>query len=299
VNKTVAVVGVPMDLGAGRRGVDMGPSAIRYAGLQEELVALGLTVHDHGDLVVHHASRLPRGENPRLHYLGEVVRVNRELAELVAALGAAGEIPVVLGGDHSIGIGALAGAASLGKRLGVIWLDAHGDFNTDRITPSGNIHGMPLAVAVGRGHPDLLAAWTQAPFAAEKDVWLIGTRDLDPLERQALSASEVRVATMTEIDRDRMRSVVEQALDALQAVDHLHVSIDLDVIDPKEAPGVGTPVPGGITYREAHLVLEMIAESGRLGSLSVVEVNPILDDHNRTGQMAAGLIASALGKVIL
>lgn len=262
-------------------------------------MALGLAVHDHGDLMVHHASRLGRGENPHLHYLAEVVRVNRELAALVASLGAAGEIPLILGGDHSIGIGALAGAAMLGHRLGVIWLDAHGDFNTDRTTPSGNIHGMSLAVAVGRGHPDLLAAWSTAPFAKERDVYLVGTRDLDPAERQALGESEVRVATMSEIDHDRMRSVVERALSDLEAVDHLHVSIDLDVIDPKEAPGVGTPVSGGITYREAHLALEMIADSGRLGSLSVVEVNPILDDHNRTGQMAAGLIASALGKVIL
>ena len=298
MNKKVAVIGVPMDLGAGRRGVDMGPSAIRYAGLQEQIEALGLAVHDHGDLIVHHASRLGRGNNPNLHYLGEVVRVNQELAALVASAGADGEFPLILGGDHSIGIGALAGAARLGRRLGVIWLDAHGDFNTDHTTPSGNIHGMSLAASVGRGHPDLLAAWGTDPFVSEADVHLIGTRDLDPAEREALEDSGVKVATMSAIDHDRMRSVIEEALDQLSAVDHLHVSVDLDVIDPKEAPGVGTPVPGGITYREAHLAFEMIAASGRLDSLSVVEVNPILDDHNRTGQVAAGLISSALGKVI-
>ncbi len=295
----VAVLGVPMDLGAGRRGVDMGPSAIRYAGLQQELEQLGLAVTDHGDLEVRHASRLERGESPRLHYLAEVVRVNRELAQAVASLGQGGALPVVLGGDHSIGIGALAGASLLGRRVGLIWLDAHGDFNTDRTTPSGNIHGMALAAAVGRGHADLLAAWPDAPFVAEPDVWLIGARDLDLEERQAIRESGLNVATMTDLDRLRMQTVMEQALDALADVDHLHVSLDLDVIDPKEAPGVGTPVPGGITYREAHLAMELVAKSGRLGSLSVVEVNPILDDHNRTGQMAAGLIASALGKVIL
>ncbi len=193
MNKKVAVIGVPMDLGAGRRGVDMGPSAIRYAGLQEQIEALGLAVHDHGDLIVHHASRLGRGNNPNLHYLGEVVRVNQELAALVASVGADGEFPLILGGDHSIGIGALAGAARLGRRLGVIWLDAHGDFNTDRTTPSGNIHGMSLAASVGRGHPDLLAAWGTDPFVSEADVHLIGTRDLDPAEREALEDSGRRL----------------------------------------------------------------------------------------------------------
>lgn len=299
MSRTVAVLGVPMDLGAGRRGVDMGPSAIRYAGLQGALEQLDLVVEDHGDLAVHHASRLARGENPRLHYLAEVVRVNRQLAQAVQELGDHGALPLLLGGDHSIGIGAVGGAALLGRRVGLIWLDAHGDFNTDRTTPSGNIHGMALAAAVGRGHPNLLAAWPEAPFVAESDVWLIGTRDLDLEERQAIKDSEVHVASMSDVDRLRMQTVMDQALAALAEVDHLHVSIDLDVIDPKEAPGVGTPVPGGITYREAHLAMELIAKSGRLGSLSVVEVNPILDDHNRTGQMAAGLIASALGKVIL
>lgn len=297
--RKVTVLGVPMDLGAGRRGVDMGPSAIRYAGLEGSIRRLGHRVEDRGDLPVDHAGRAKHGGNPRLHFLDEVIRVNAGLAEEVRGILAAGGFPVILGGDHSIAIGILSGLARSLATVGVLWFDAHGDFNTDATTPSGNIHGMPLAVAVGRGSPDLLRTWGGAPFLKERDLSLIGVRELDPAEREALRNSEVHVATMTDIDRQGMRQVVEASLGDLAHVDHLHVSFDMDVMDPREAPGVGTPHAGGITYREAHLAMEMIAASGRLASMSIVEVNPILDNHNVTGHLAAELAASALGQVIL
>lgn len=295
----IALLGVPMDLGAGRRGVDMGPSAIRYAGLEERIVALGHTVEDMGDLPAVEAGRASRGTNPKLHYLSEVTRVNLALAESVEAMARDGKWPLILGGDHSIAIGVLAGLARGYSSVGVVWFDAHGDFNTDATTPSGNIHGMPLAVAVGRGSAALQGTWGDGPHLAEHNIDLIGVRELDPLEKEAIHGSELRVATMSEVDRIGIRATLEEALSDLKGVEHLHVSFDMDVVDPTEAPGVGTSHPGGITYREAHLVMEMLHESGRLGSLSVVEVNPIIDTHNVTARLAAELIASALGQSIL
>ena len=295
----IALLGVPMDLGAGRRGVDMGPSAIRYAGLEKRLVPLGHTVEDMGDLPAVEAGRAVRGTNPKLHYLSEVTRVNLELAESVETMIRDGKWPLILGGDHSIAIGILAGLRRSFSSVGAIWFDAHGDFNTDATTPSGNIHGMPVAVAVGRGSASLQGTWGDAPHLEERHVGLIGLREIDSLERDALRQSQVHVATMTDIDRIGIRDVLERALTDLADVEHLHVSFDMDVVDPTEAPGVGTSHPGGITYREAHLVMEMLHESGRLGSLSVVEVNPIIDTHNATAGLAAELIASALGQSIL
>jgi len=297
--RSVTILGVPMDLGAGRRGVDMGTSAIRYAGLEEALRALGLAVKDEGDLEVHHAGRAQMGENPKLRYLDEVARVMGVLRERVAAIVTSGDFPLILGGDHSIGIGVLAGLQTAVKSVGVLWFDAHGDYNTDETTPSGNIHGMPLAVAAGHGSRDLRRTWGEAPLIPEEHLALIGAREIDPAEREALRRSKVRVATMTDIDEKGIRRIMEETLDAFSACEHVHVSFDMDSVDPKEAPGVGTSHPGGLTYREAHLAMEMVAASGRLGSLALVEVNPILDIQNMTAKLAAELGASALGQTIL
>lgn len=299
MGRNVAIIGVPMDLGAGRRGVDMGPSAIRYAGVAEYLMRLGHQVEDLGDLPVDHAGRAFRGQDLRLHYLEAVRDLNLRLAGVVSAALGAGKFPLVLGGDHSIAIGALAGAARSSRRPSVLWFDAHADFNTHESTPSGNIHGMPLAASVGRGHPSLLDVFKGAPFIEEGLVSLVGVRELDGGERDALKASHVHVATMADLDRRGMDRVVEEALLMAKDSDHLHVSFDLDVMDPKEAPGVGTPHAGGITYREAHLALEMVAASGKMASMSIVEVNPILDLQNATGNLAAELVASAFGQSIL
>jgi arginase len=237
---------------------------------------------------------------PRLRFLPAVLEGSRRLATEVAAAVAAGHFPLVLGGDHSVSIGTLAGVASAGRPQGVIWLDAHGDFNTPETTPSGNIHGMALAVNLGLGDPRLTAIGGAGPKVVESNAVLVGVRDLDPGERDALARSRVTVFTMRHIDELGMRAVMERALAIASAgVERLHVSLDIDVIDPFEAPGVGTPVPGGITFREAHLALEILSDSGRVTSMEVVEINPTLDDRNRTSELAVGLMASALGQRIL
>lgn len=277
----------------------MGTSAIRYAGLEDALRSLGIEVDDQGDIEVHHAGRAESGPNPKLRYLDEVTRVMGVLRERVAATVAKGDFPLVLGGDHSIGIGVLAGLAKAEKSVGVIWFDAHGDYNTDATTPSGNIHGMPLAVAAGHGSPDLLKTWGEGAPIPEEHLALIGAREIDPEERKALRRSKVHVATMTDVDEKGIRAVMAETLRALEGCDHLHVSFDLDAVDPREAPGVGTSHPGGLTYREAHLAMEIVAASKRLSSLALVEVNPILDVQNMTGKLAAELAASAMGQVIL
>jgi arginase len=296
----ISIIGVPIDLGAGRRGVDMGPSAMRYTGLQQRLVALGHRVRDYGNLPVPLLEVHPLPDpNETLRYLEPIVELCGELAQRVASYVAAGSLPLVLGGDHSLSIGSVAGAAR-GRRLGLVWIDAHADFNTAETTPSGNIHGMPLAVLTGRGHPRLTGPGGVVPAVRPEDVALVGIRDLDPLEREALRASGIRAFTMHDIDRQGVARVLEQAIEVAAAgTAGFHVSFDMDVIDPREAPGVGTPVPGGISYREAHLAMELLAQTGHLCSLDMVEVNTILDEHNSTAELAATLALSALGKRIL
>ena len=294
----VDVLGVPIDLGASRRGTDMGPSAIRCARLHEVLTALGHQVHDAGNL--HVPVPESRAEvRLRLRYLPEIAAACRELATGVAASLADGALPLVLGGDHSVAIGTLAGRRRVGCQGGVIWLDAHADFNTEDTSHSGNIHGMPLAVATGRGAPELLAI-ADGPAVPITSVALVGLRSLDAPERQALHAAGAAVFTMKEIDQQGIGSVMARAVDVATHGGRwpLHLSCDLDALDPDCAPGVGTPVPGGLTYREAHLAMELIADSGLLGSVELVEINPILDERNRTASLAVELLASLLGKRI-
>jgi len=285
----VVILGVPMDLGAGRRGVDMGPSALRYARLLEELEALGFAVEDLGDVRVPLAETLRRRKGT---YLEEIRQAALELKERLQAL-PEGVFPIVLGGDHSLSMGSVSGVAR--GRVGVIWVDAHADFNTPETSPSGNIHGMPLAVLSGLGHPRLTEVFRSVD---PKDVVLIGVRSVDPGEKRLLQEAGVTVYTMHEVDRLGVARIAEEALDRLSGLP-LHVSLDADVLDPAVAPGVGTPVPGGLSYREAHLLMELLAQSGRVRSLDLVEVNPILDEKNRTAEMMVGLALSLLGKRIL
>lgn len=285
----VDVIGVPMDLGADRRGVDMGPSAIRYARLHEQLKNMGITeIRDHGNLHVPiaEASTL-NGGNAK--YLPIIQNVCNELAALVEETVRAGGFPVVLGGDHSIAIGTLQGLhAARGQAAGVVWIDAHGDINTPVTSPSGNVHGMPLSFALEAGHAD-----------PERTV-LVGLRDVDAGEKRAIRDLGVSAFSMTDVDRRGMSAVMEHALDIVgRGSRSVHVSFDMDGIDPSEAPGVGTPVKGGINYREAHVAMEMLAESGALGSIEITEINPILDRENQTAILAVGLILSGLGKSIL
>lgn len=298
MHKHVSIVGVPMDLGAGRRGVDMGPSAIRVAGLNERLRALGLTVEDLGDLHVPVAESRT-SDHPRMHFLSEIVRVCRRLARQVEATLRAGHVPLVLGGDHSIAMGTIGGVARTFSRPGLIWIDAHGDFNTDVTTPSGNIHGMPLAAALGHGSPELLRALNGAPPLDPGAVVLIGIRDLDREERFAVRDSGAMIYSMEDVDKLGMFEVMSRTIDRLKGCDGIHLSLDIDAMDPAEAPGVGTAVRGGLTYRETQLAMEMLAEADILSSVELVEVNPVLDIANRTGITAAELIASVFGKHIL
>ena len=306
MSSPVRIIGVPMDLGADRRGVDMGPSAIRYAGLATVLERLGFDPTDAGDLPVPNAEeRDPDTEEPemgRARYLRETADLTSELADTVAETVGGGRIPLVLGGDHSIAIGTLAGA-SRERSVGALWLDAHADFNTPETTPSGNVHGMPLAAALGEGSFGD-REWARAPGLAPENVAIVGLRSVDETERATLTNSDVSTYTMSDIDESGVTDVVAEALDVVsQGVDSIHVSLDLDWLDPRGAPGVGTPVRGGVTYREAHAAMELVArrhrENGLLGSLELVEVNPILDEHNETAELAVELAASALGKRIL
>lgn len=296
----LAILGVPIDLGAGRRGVDMGPSAIRYADLCARLASLGHRVTDLGNLAVPLFETIdPPAPDSRLRYLEPIANACTELADRVAALVAGGRLPLILGGDHSLAIGSIGGSARR-RRLGLIWIDAHADFNTAETTISGNIHGMPLAVVAGRGHPALTSIAGGQPAIKPTNIALIGIRDLDPAERTALHTAGMYVFTMHDLDRRGMAAVIGEALQIAGAgTDGFHLSFDLDAIDPREAPGVGTPVVGGIAYREAHLALELLAQSGGLRSLDLVEVNPILDIRNTTAELAVELALSALGKRIL
>lgn len=291
-----------MDLGAGRRGVDMGPSAIRIAGVADRLRGLGHTVVDEGDIPVK-APELQRIRNEKLKYLPEIVRACTLLSGKVEKIANEGRFPLVLGGDHSVAIGTIAGLAAhcrrAGKTLGVFWVDAHGDLNTDQTSPSGNIHGMPLAASMGLGAIELTSVGGDFVKVEPKNVVLLGTRDLDEGERSHIKKHGVNIFTMEQVDKDGMSVIVTKALRKLSHVDYLHVSFDLDAIDPSVAPGVGTPVKGGLDYREAHLIMEELSESGRMNSLEMVEVNPILDNRNQSAEFAVELIQSGFGKKII
>ncbi|HXX71611.1 MAG TPA: arginase, partial [Candidatus Acidoferrum sp.] len=295
----IRIIGVPMDLGASRRGVDMGPSALRVAGLQSRLKQLGRQVEDVGNISVPQAEEQPYGEK-RARYLDEISEICKNLAAMVGAALDEGMLPVVLGGDHSIAAGTVAGAASHfhreGKRIGVIWLDAHADMNTPESSPSGNVHGMPLAAIMGSGPPELTDLAGFKPMVEPRHVALVGTRDLDPKERRLAKESGVHVFTMRDIDERGMREVMTEALRfASDDTAGIAVSLDMDFIDPSDAPGVGTPVRGGVTYREAHLALEMIADSRAMISFELVEINPVIDLHNTTATLGVELILSGLG----
>jgi arginase len=300
-NDPIRVYGVPMDLGQKRRGVDMGPSAIRYADLQGALSRLGYTVVDGGNLYAPIREEIVRGtdDDPsegiayNMRNIGEVCRAVYD--ESRAAI-AAGETCIFLGGDHSVSIGTVAAALTRSPKVGVLWIDAHGDYNTPLTTPSGNVHGMVVAALSGKCPPALTIG--DARLRADQIV-MIGTRDLDDDERDALRADGVKVLTMRTIDENGMATAVNAALNALGDVDTLHVSLDMDSLDPTIAPGVGTPVSGGLSYREAHLLMEILCDDGRVRSLDLVEVNPILDTANRTAQIAVELTAGLFGKRIL
>lgn len=297
-NMRISLISVPMDLGADRRGVDMGPSAIRYADIAEKLRALGHSVTSLEPIPVAEPEAQEPGDRGAKH-LAPIVAAASMLAEQVFGAISRDEVPVTLGGDHSIALGSIAGAARARDPLGVIWFDAHGDFNTTQTSPSGNVHGMILAALCGYGDERLVSVGGPGASIDPKRLAIVGARDLDDGERDLLRSAGVRVLTMSDIDRRGMEAVTRDALDvALDGGAGLHISFDLDVVDPSEAPGVGTPVHGGITYREAHLAMEMVAETGRLTSLDLVEVNPILDLHNQTAILATELALSAVGKRI-
>jgi arginase len=295
----VRVIGAPMDLGADRRGVDMGASAIRYAGLNEALQRLGHTVHDIGNLSIAQPESKPEG-HPRLKYLEPILHASEELANLVTTSLQENEFPLVLGGDHSIGLGSISGVARVHRNIGVIWVDAHGDFNTEETTPSGNIHGMILAALAGLGNSQLTHLGGWGPKLNKDTIAIVGVRDLDAGEQALLRTHAIHAFTMSDIDQRGISEVMRQAIAiASPEGNPLHLSLDMDALDPREAPGVGTPVRGGLSYREAHLAMEMIADTHRLISMDVVEVNAILDRENATARLAVELTLSALGKKIL
>lgn len=295
-SRPVVVIGAGLDLGAGRRGVDMGPSAIRYAGLQERIVALGRECLDWGDVEAGVAEATEAG-SPSARYLEAIMQSCAKVAARVAEACSGGHLPLVLGGDHSVALGTLGGMAIAHGAGGVLWVDAHGDLNRPETSPTGNVHGMPLAAALGAaGEVFDTDAW---PTPSVDRAALVGIRSLDDGERALIEQLNVRVFTMSEIDRRGMEAVMVEALAFLDGTAFLHLSFDLDAVDPMYAPGVGTPVRGGLSYREAHLALELVAESGRIDSLELVEVNPILDEANETAALAVELAASALGARIL
>jgi arginase len=294
----IEIIGVPIDLGADRRGVDMGPSAIRYAHLQQKLEALGYTVEDKGNIEVPIAE-MCKITDPRLKYFDCIVPMARRVAGAVSTAVQKGHFPLVLGGDHSLSLGSIRGVARF-QKVGVIWVDAHADFNTAETTPSGNIHGMPLAALCGMGAPGLVRLWDEAiPVVDPRRVAVIGARDLDPGEKANLREAGVLVLGMEQIDRHGLVTVMEKALARVSRdTDGIYLSFDMDSLDPRHAPGVGTPVPGGLTQREAHLICELIAENGRLLGMDIVEVNAILDVQNQTAALAVEFVLSALGKRI-
>jgi arginase len=299
--REVALIGVPTDVGASDRGASMGPEALRVAGLRERLQAHGLVVHDRGNLSGPANPWLPPVDGYR--HLAEVAEWNRKAHEAVHAELTAGRLPIMLGGDHCLGIGSISAVArhcrETGRKLRVLWLDAHADFNTSAITPTGNIHGMPVACLCGFGPPELTGIGGQVPAISPKWIRQIGIRSVDAGEKRFVHQNELEVFDMRYIDEMGMRHAMELALATLDERTHLHVSFDVDFLDPDIAPGVGTTVPGGPTYREAQLCMEMIADTGRLGSLDIVELNPACDVRNRTAALAVDLVESLFGKSTL
>jgi arginase len=300
---SVRIIGFPMDLGAGRRGVDMGPSALRIAGVGEKLQRLGYKVTDAGDLDIRPPETMDV-KDQHLRYLPEIANACQSLASEVESALDDDEFPLVLGGDHSMAIGTIAGIANHckkhKKRFGVIWIDAHADINTPDTSPSGNIHGMPVAVSLGIGAPELTKVGGDFTTLAPHQIAMIGLRSVDEGEKKLIKKLKIESYTMSDLDKHGVHRIIAKVLTSMRAkVDHLHVSFDLDSVDPMVAPGVGTPVPGGLSYREAHLIMEAIADTGYMSSLEVAEVNPILDDHNRSAEFAADLVASSMGKRIL
>jgi arginase len=296
--RPVAVIGAGLDLGAGRRGVDMGPSAIRYAGLEARIEGLGRRCDDWGNVETAVPEASAVGDE-RVRFLGQIKETCGRIAGLVTHAVAHGSIPLVLGGDHSVALGTLGGLARAAGPGGVLWLDAHGDLNRPETSPSGNVHGMPLAAAVGVAGPEFESTEYRLPAVDPSRVALVGVRSLDPAERQLLAELDALVYTMSDIDRIGLEPALRRSLERVAGSGFVHLSLDMDVLDPEVAPGVGTPVRGGLSYREAHLAMELVAESALVGSLEVVEVNPILDRENETGKLAVELVASALGARIL
>lgn len=302
--RTIRIIGAPMDLGTTRRGVDMGPFAMRYADLRERLEELGHAVDDRGNVEVPLREDADRGAQRGARFLGAITEVCATLAAQTREALDSGQTPLILGGDHSVAAGSIAGAAAhfaaKGERLGVLWIDAHGDVNTPSSSRSGNVHGMPLAHLLGHGDELLASVAGPAPAIRAQDVALVGIRDLDDAEREHITQWSVPTFTMRSLDERGVRTVIAEAIESVsKETTALWASLDLDVLDPTTAPGVGTPVPGGMTYREAHLVMELLADTGRLAGLDVVEVNPVLDAHNATAELATQLTLSAFGKRIL
>ena len=299
----IAIIGAPLDLGQGRRGVDMGPSAVRVANLNSRISSLGYRVEDLGNIEVVQAETAAAG-NSQAKYLPEIAAACGRLATAVGQSLARGCLPLTLGGDHSIAIGTASGVSQFyrerGQKSGLLWLDAHADMNTPESSPSGNIHGMPLACIVGLGPPELTRLFGYAPKVDPRNAVIVGLRDVDQLEKPHVRESGVRAFTMRDIDERGLRSVMEEAIRlASDGAAGFHLSLDMDFVDPQDAPGVGTPVRGGVTYREAHLAMEMICDSGQMLAMEVVEVNPVIDEMNRTADLAVELVMSALGKRIL
>ena len=298
MKKELSVIGVPMDLGQMRRGVDMGPSAIRYAGLEERLENLGYKVSDLGD--IHLANGKSMVGDEQVETVDLVADINHKLAVKVNEIMEKGDFPLILGGDHSIAMGSLAGIAKYYENLGVIWYDAHGDLNTFETSPSGNAHGMPLAASLGLGHSKFTNILDYSPKVKPENIVLIGARALDEGEKKLVKDLHIKVYSMHEIDRLGMTRVMEETIDYLKdRCDGVHLSLDLDGLDPSDAPGVGTPVYGGISYRESHLAMEMLAEADIITSAEFVEVNPILDEKNRTASVAVALAGSLFGETLV
>src|SRR5438270_8670430 len=301
--KKIRVIGIPLDLGQSRRGVDMGRSAVRVAGLEARLEALGHVEEDGGNVAVTIPEQ-KKEDDPHAKYLREITATGTKHAEQVLKTLEAGKVPVVLGGDHSVAAGTVAGVAEFYRRqnqkIGLIWIDAHADINTPDTSPSGNVHGMPLAAIMGLGPAELANIYNFSPKVHPENCVLVGVRDIDARERENIRRTGIEVYTMRDIDERGMRQVIEEALRiAGRGTSGYHISLDMDWIDPEDAPGVGTPVRGGASYREAHLAMEIIADHGRMTSFEIVEVNPVIDEHNRTADLAVELALSAFGKKIL
>lgn len=299
----IDIIGFPMDLGANRRGVGMGPSALRIAGIEDKLRNLGYHTNEHGDVPIKMRENLQTG-NPKLKYLDEIFRASKVLAGKVERSLTRKHLPLCIGGDHSLAIGSIAGVASYCRKNfvnpGIIWIDAHTDMNDETTTPSGNIHGMPLAVSLGLGNPQLTRLMDFTPKADPENCVLIGIRSIDAREREVIKRLNLAVYTMSDIDKMGINTIISSVLERLiKNVSHIHVSFDIDSVDPSVVAGVGTPVPGGLTYRETHLLMETIAECGCMASLDIAEVNPILDHQNQSAEFAADLVASVMGKRIL